>query len=186
VNVRVISATNQDLAVAARDGGFREDLFYRLCTFQIEVPPLRARPDDIPALARAFLATAAARTERPLRWSDPALRRLRTHPWQGNVRELENAVTRLSVLASGPEITEEDVVLLAFGPVVPGRASLPLPTLNIPDLERMAISAALERHGGNKPAAAEELGISLRTLYNRLEKDDQPEEDGAGAIAART
>jgi DNA-binding NtrC family response regulator len=183
VNVRVISASNQDLAVAAREGGFREDLFYRLCTFQIDVPPLRARPDDIPALARAFLATASARTERPLRWSDAALGRLRAHPWHGNVRELENAVTRLSVLASGPEITEEDVELHAFGPVVQGRASLP--TLNIPELERMAISAALERHGGNKPAAAQELGISLRTLYNRLEKDDPAEADGAGAIAAR-
>jgi DNA-binding NtrC family response regulator len=184
VNVRVISATNQDLAAAARDGGFREDLFYRLCTFQIDVAPLRARPDDVPVLARAFLATASARTERPLRWSDAALARLRAHPWHGNVRELENAVTRLSVLASGPEITEEDVVLLAFGPVVTGRGSLP--TLNIPQLERLAISAALERHGGSKPAAAEELGISLRTLYNRLEKDDPTEGDGDAAIAAAT
>jgi DNA-binding NtrC family response regulator len=184
VNVRVISATNQDLAAAARAGAFREDLFYRLCTFQIDVPPLRARRDDIPVLARSFLATANARTERPLRWSDAALERLRAHPWHGNVRELENAVTRLSVLASGPEITEEDVAQLAFGPVVPGRASLP--TLNIAELERMAISAALDRHRGNKPAAAEELGISLRTLYNRLEKDDPAEDEGTGAIATGT
>jgi DNA-binding NtrC family response regulator len=184
VDVRVISATNQDLAAAARDGRFREDLFYRLCTFQIDVPPLRARPDDVPVFARAFLATASARTERPLRWSEAALRRLRAHPWHGNVRELENAVTRLSVLAAGPEITEEDVSLLAFGPVVLGRAALP--TLNIPELERLAIRAALERHAGNKPAAAEELGISVRTLYNKLEKDDPAEEAGAGAIAAAT
>jgi two-component system response regulator HydG len=184
VNVRVISATNQDLAAAVRDGGFREDLFYRLCTFQIDVPPLRARPDDIPALARSFLATASARTERPLRWSDAALGRLRAHPWHGNVRELENAVTRLSVLATGPEVTEEDVTLLAFGPVVLGRAALP--TLNIPELERMAISAALARNGGNKPAAAEELGISVRTLYNRLEKDDPAEDGGAGGVAVGT
>jgi len=181
VNVRLISATNQDLAAATKEGGFREDLFYRLCTFQIDVPPLRARPDDIPVLARSFLATASARTERPLRFSDAALARLRAHPWYGNVRELENAVTRLSVLAAGPELTEEDVALLAFGPVVAGRVALP--TLNIPELERMAIRAALERHGGNKPAAAEELGISLRTLYNRLEKDEPAEDGATGAIA---
>jgi DNA-binding NtrC family response regulator len=184
VNVRLISATNQDLAAAVQNGAFREDLFYRLCTFQIDVPPLRARPEDILILARAYLAAASARVGRPLHFSDAASARLRAHPWPGNVRELENAVTRLSVLAAGPEIAEEDVVLLAFGPVVPVRAALP--TLNIPELERMAIHTALERHGGNKPAAAEELGISLRTLYNRLEKDGSSEDDGADAVAAAT
>jgi two-component system NtrC family response regulator len=181
VNVRVIAATNQDLAATVASGGFREDLFYRLCTFQIDVPPLRARPEDVAVLARSFLAAASARTQRPLSFQSEALARLRAHPWPGNVRELENAITRLSVLAPQPEITADDVAHFAFGPVVAGRAALP--TLNIPELERMAISAALERHGGNKPAAAEELGISLRTLYNRLDKSD-PADDGDGGVAA--
>jgi len=178
VDVRVVAASNQDLAIAVREGRFREDLFYRLCTFQIEVPPLRARPEDIPLLAKTFLAAATARTERVLDWSDGALRRLRAHPWPGNVRELENAVTRISLLARGPEVTDTDVEQLAFGPLVVGRATLP--TLNIPELERLAVHAALERHGGNKPAAAEELGISLRTLYNKL-KESEP---AAAAVQA--
>jgi DNA-binding NtrC family response regulator len=166
VDVRVIAATNRDLAKDVESGRFREDLFYRLATFQIGVPPLRDRPDDIPDLARAFLAEASLKTGRLLAFAEPAVDVLVRHPWRGNVRELENAVTRLSVLAPADTITAEDVLSLAFSPVRVGRQALP--TLRIEELERLAIAAALERHGGDKQAAADEIGISVRTLYNKL------------------
>ena len=166
VDVRVLSATNRDLAADVEAGRFREDLFYRLATFQIAVPPLRQRPDDIPELARAFLAAASAKTGRALSFTEPALAALVRHRWPGNVRELENAVTRLSVLAPVDAITAEDVAAFALGTIRAGRSALP--TLRIEELERLATMAALERHGGDRQAAADELGISVRTLYNKL------------------
>jgi DNA-binding NtrC family response regulator len=176
VDVRGIAATNRDLLREVREGRFREDLYYRLATFQIEVPPLRERDGDIPILARHFLKRAAARAGRRLRFDEAALRHLSTQPWPGNIRELDNAVIRLSVLAEGETITARDVDTLALGApgrgaggVPPGAPGGALPTLRVEELERLAIRAALEKHGGNKTAAAEELGISLRTLYNKLE-----------------
>ena len=166
VDVRVVSATNRDLAADVESGRFRQDLFYRLATFQIAVPALRERPEDVEELARAFVTQASAKTSRALSLTDGALAALARHHWPGNVRELENAVTRLSVLAPEDAITAADVAAFALGPVRAGRP--PLPTLRIDDLERLAIEAALERRGGDRQAAADELGISVRTLYNKM------------------
>jgi len=170
VDVRVVAVTNRDLPAEVRDGRFREDLFYRLSTLQITAPPLRARPEDVAELATSFIAMAGNRSGRRLVFDEPALRALRDHSWPGNVRELENAVTRLSVLVSGDVITAQDVEQYALRPASAGRPGLP--TLNLEELEAIAIAAALEKHKGDKPEAARELGIALRTLYNKLKADE--------------
>jgi two-component system response regulator HydG len=168
VDVRVIAATHRDLFHDVEEGRFREDLYYRLSTFHLDVPPLRERPEDVPVLARTFLARAALKAGRTLVFDEPALRRLAAHPWPGNIRELENAVVRLSVLADGEVITAADVEALAFGRAPAAPAALP--TLKLEKLEELALQAALARHGGDKTAAAAELGISLRALYYKMER----------------
>jgi DNA-binding NtrC family response regulator len=169
VDVRVLAATNRDLLAEVEAGRFREDLYYRLSTIVIDVPPLRARGRDIVQLARAFLAREAAQQGVELELEPAALEALATHPWPGNVRELQNAIARLATLASAPRITLADVERY-----VTARRRLPsgdaLPTLEIEALERLAIEAAMKKHAGNKRAAAAELGVALKTLYNKLER----------------
>jgi len=177
VDVRFVAATHRDLGEAARAGTFREDLYYRLAVLELRVPPLRERRDDIAPLARSFLAREGARTSRPLQFDDAALRRLEAHEWPGNVRELENAIVRLGVLVDGPLVTVGDVedVVFAGGPrAAAGGATAngDLPTLELRELEAMAIDQALRRHDGNKTRAAAELGIALKTLYNKLNARD--------------
>jgi transcriptional regulator with GAF, ATPase, and Fis domain len=168
VDVRVVAATNRDLLDEVARGGFREDLYYRLAALRIAAPPLRERPEDIAVLARAFLARAAERTGRTLAWDEGALRLLATREWPGNIRELENVVTRISVLAAEEVITADAVRELALDEPG-GRPRGGLPTLRLEDLERQAIAQALERHAGDKRAAADTLGIALRTLYNKVD-----------------
>jgi DNA-binding NtrC family response regulator len=168
VDVRVVAATHRDLRAGIEARTFREDLFYRIAVFELDVPPLRERRDDVIALARHFLAREGARSGRPLRLDDSAEAWLASREWPGNVRELENAIVRLAVLARGSviSVSEAQSILEASG----GRARAveELPTLRLRDLERLAIGQALARHGGNKTRAAEELGIALKTLYNKL------------------
>ncbi len=167
VDVRVVSATNRKLMEMVGKGEFREDLYYRVATLVIDVPPLRDRKEDLRVLAASFLARCAARTGRALELQDAALRRLEQHEWPGNVRELENAAERLSVMVDGDRITPELVdryVLRKDG------ASGELPTLDLEELEKRAVVAALARHRGDKRAAALTLGIALKTLYNKLDR----------------
>ena len=146
---------------------YKRQLYYRVATLVLEVPPLRARREDVAGLARHFLARSAARLGRELELDEAALRRLADHDWPGNVRELENAAERLCVMAEGrsigPELVERHVLR---GPS--GRGELP--TVRIEDLERLAIEAALRHRGGDKRAAALDLGIALKTLYNKLDR----------------
>jgi DNA-binding NtrC family response regulator len=167
VDVRVVAATNRDLPSRVRDGQFREDLYYRVATLVIDVPPLRARRSDVTELARAFLARSAARQGRTLGFEPAALVRLADHDWPGNVRELENACERLAVLAEGPLVVAEDIERHVL-PRQPPKGGLP--TLDLDALEALAIREALKRHAGNKLAAALSLGIALKTLYNKLER----------------
>ncbi len=165
VDVRVIAATNQELSRAVQEGRFRADLYFRLSTFPIEIPPLRDRPADIDALAELFLGRAAQRFEKPeLRLSDEARYVLRAHSWPGNVRELENAIERAAILADDVVLPEH---LPSSGTGVAAAGSVASP-LNMRDLERRAIEQALKRNEGNRTHAAKELGISLRTLQYRL------------------
>lgn len=170
VDIRLIAATNQDLHSMVKAGRFREDLFFRLAVLELRVPPLRERRDDIPVLAQRFLAREAGRTDRLLRLTDAAVEALTAEHWPGNIRQLENAMVRVAVLASGPEVDVEEV----RGLLEAGKQEIPppaqLPTLALRDLEQLAIEAALKRHAGNKRRAAEELGIALKTLYNKLNR----------------
>lgn len=158
VKVRVISATNADLAAMIRAGSFREDLFYRLNVIELRLPPLAARPLDILPLAASFLAHGK-------RFEPGAERALLTHPWPGNVRELKNVMARASLLAQGELIRTPDLGL----PCAPPQPQAPAPALDT-EPDREAIAAALARAGGVVSQAAAELGLSRQALYRRMER----------------
>jgi DNA-binding NtrC family response regulator len=176
VDVRLIAATHRDLRAKVQDGSFREDLFYRLAVLEIAVPPLRERPEDVRDLAKAFLAREAQRAERALTFDEAALDRLQQHTWPGNVRELENAIVRLGVLVDGPQVTAADIEAQVFGWRTRSTSTGELPTLDLHELESLAIRAALQRFSGNKPKAAAALGIALKTLYNKLNAAEEEKE----------
>jgi two-component system response regulator FlrC len=173
VDVRVVATTNRDLKEHIAAGSFREDLYYRLNVIPLKVPALRERGGDVLLLAEHFLARYARENNRPgLKLSPEAKRVLAAQPWPGNVRELQNTMERAVLLAAGNEITPEallfdDQAAPAETPAAPGLdLSGPPPTLR--ELERSAISQALEHTEGNRTHAAKLLGISVRTLRNKL------------------
>ncbi len=171
VDLRVIAATNRDLRQMVADGKFQEDLFYRLNVIPIEIPPLRERRDDIPALLEHFVTKHAQRTGRRIeKIDDGVLAGLQQYDWPGNVRELENTIERAVVLSQGPVITSKAVSVL--GPVAPQATGLPSLKLrqNIEWVERETIRRALESAGGVKKDAAELMGISQRALSYYLAK----------------
>ncbi len=182
VDVRVIAATNRDLAADVSIGRFRGDLYYRVNVVTITLPPLRERPEDIPELARYFLHRHAARLGLDIRAITPAaMRRLVEHPWPGNVRELENVIERALVLATGPAIEPEHLADLARARPAPG-PSQPLPPTEpsgladedlsvkrrTAELERQLIRRALERTRGNRTRAAQLLELSHRALLYKI------------------
>ncbi len=172
VDVRVIAATNRNLKSVAAEGRFREDLYYRLNRFPIEIPPLRDRASDIEPLADYFLRRAAVELGKtPPVLARDAVRVLHSYRWPGNVRELENAMERMAILCE-ERVAAGDLAMLH------GEERRPLLWR---DIERQAIEEALRMNRGNRTLAAQQLGISLRTLQYRL-KEYQLEDDGAGAI----
>ena len=181
VNVRVIASTNRDLAKEVAEGRFREDLYYRLHVLPVEVAPLRERPEDITSLAEHFAAVHAAKngSEQPM-FEAEAVRRLQTWSWPGNVRELENVVHRAVILGRDGRVSADDLV---FGPstasvasgVLPGDLDLfdkavatAIADHEMADIERVAILATIESSGGNKTEAARRLGLTARTLSNKM------------------
>jgi DNA-binding NtrC family response regulator len=170
VDVRVIAATNRDLAKEVQEGRFREDLYYRLNVVSIETPPLRVRPTDIPLLALRFLHKYAEENGKTINgFSDAALAQLTQYRWPGNVRELENAIERAVVVCRHAEIRPQD--LAAHVVKTEGRNSDGMPTMpgaTLAELERFAILRTLEYTGGSTSRAAEMLGISPRTIQYRL------------------
>ncbi len=166
VACRVIAATHRDLRVLVEEGRFREDLYYRLDVLRLEVPPLRRRPEDVPALLAHFLAREAPR---PIELSPAALELLVGYGWPGNVRELENEARRLAALGAdrigtrhlSPEVREGRGLARAEGDYS-GKT--------LPDVEREMVAAALRETGGNKARAARRLGIPKTTLYHLLDR----------------
>jgi DNA-binding NtrC family response regulator len=175
VDVRIITATNQDLRAAVQQGRFRSDLYHRLCQIRISVPPLRERAHDIVPLAMHYLTT-----EKPgLTFSDGALQKLTSYSWPGNVRELRNVVVRAGIMSTGPEITVADLPE-EFGEEEFASSLTNLARLD--QLERSAILKALEETDGHQQRAANKLGISKRTLQRKI-KSYALHSQGACSIA---
>ncbi|MCB1773162.1 MAG: sigma-54-dependent Fis family transcriptional regulator, partial [Gammaproteobacteria bacterium] len=176
VNARIVAATHQDLFARAQAGGFREDLAYRLNVIGIELPPLRARPDDIPLLAVALLDKAARHNgQPPARLTAPALDALQRHAWPGNVRELENILTQALVLARDGRITVDHLRFRQpaggqspAGPQVGVDEALVLRTLD--EVEAEHIQRVLDHTGGHKGRTCEVLGISRPALDRKIQK----------------
>ncbi len=167
IDVRVVCATHQNLDSLIQDGGFRQDLYFRISEIRLEIPPLRKRQGDIVTIGRALLQRQAQQQGCSLRgFSDDAIAALDAYEWPGNVRELENRIKRAVIMAEGAQVTAEDLEL-----AVPDE-QIPLSTLRQvrEDAERKALKRALTRADGNMSRAAEVLGITRPTLYSLLEK----------------
>jgi transcriptional regulator with PAS, ATPase and Fis domain len=162
VDVRVVAATNQDLETAVKEGRFRKDLYHRLSQFQLRVPPLRERPEDVTALAEHFLALKTGK----MRFSREALVCLQRYDWPGNVRELRSLVAKLALTSADGEISAKDVLReLSPVPLAPSAVVLPV---DLEGMEEQMIVRALESTGGRRAEAAARLGISRRTLSRKL------------------
>ncbi len=171
VDVRVVAATNRDLNAEVKAGRFREDLFYRLNVVSIEMPPLRARPSDVPLLATRFLERYASENAKAIKGFSPeALQALSGYGWPGNVRELENAVERAVVICRADEIHPVDLPAHVVASTVrrTGDDLPPIPGATLAEIERYAILQTLEHTGGSTARAADMLGISARTIQYRL------------------
>ncbi|MBA1444119.1 MAG: sigma-54-dependent Fis family transcriptional regulator [Gammaproteobacteria bacterium] len=169
VDIRIISATHKDLAERVKQGEFRQDLFYRINVIELTIPPLRERAGDIPLLADKILERLGGKGIKP-KLLDSALDRLKTYPFPGNVRELENILERATTLCENKTLTANDLLL----PETPldhsnTKSDQPLGDM-LGDIERQAIVKALEETHWNRTAAAKRLGMSLRSLRYRLEK----------------
>lgn len=166
VDIRLVCSTNRDLTEMVRNGIFREDLLYRINTIHVEVPPLRERGDDISILADFFLGRFAAKYDKPgLKIDRNSTEMLKNYSWPGNVRELQHAVERAVIMTDGDVLKPEDFMLMPVGSL-PGNDTV----LTLEEMERNMIRAAIGKHGGNLTAAAEELGITRQTIYNKVRR----------------
>ncbi|MGA2582495.1 MAG: sigma-54 dependent transcriptional regulator [Tepidisphaeraceae bacterium] len=179
VNVRVVAATSRDIRKMVEEGKFREDLFYRLNVVSITLPPLRDRPDDIPILMDHFLKEITEQKHTaPRRVSREVMERFQNYRWPGNVRELRNALESMMVLAEGDILTEKDLPdRVAQGTTQTGSPSQIPSGLTMEELERLAISRALDQCAGNRTHAAGKLGISIRTLQRKLRQYEMERKD---------
>jgi DNA-binding NtrC family response regulator len=173
-DVRIVAATNRDLAARGEAGQFREDLFYRLNVFPLDVPPLRRRPEDVVPLANAFLSQFARRYgRRAARLGAGATASLLAHDWPGNVRELENAIQRAVTVTEGDEVTRGDLPPSFTAPpmleAIPSDESA-RDSWSLDEVERDHIVRVLRRQKGNVTNTARQLGISRTTLWRKMHK----------------
>jgi len=166
VDVRVVAATNQNLETAVAEARFRQDLFHRLSQFHLRVPPLRERPEDIVALAEHFLHLKAFGKH----FSEQAISALLSHQWPGNIRELRNLVAKMAMESSETEIDFPRLSSALTGEPAALRQTASMPVGNLDSMEEQMIIKALERTGGHRSLAAEQLGISRRTLSRKLKE----------------
>ncbi|MCG0275285.1 MAG: sigma 54-interacting transcriptional regulator [Thermosediminibacteraceae bacterium] len=175
VNIRIIAATNRDLAEMVRQGRFREDLFYRLDVVSLKIPPLRERPEDIPVLIDYFLKKYSVKNKKVIDFIEPvAVEMMLNYPWPGNVRELKNVVERLVILAEDSKILAEHLpqsIKKYFEDISGNIKKTEIKTLDqvVAEAERQAIKNALKITGNNKAKAAEILGIPRSTLYYKIQ-----------------
>jgi len=171
-DVRVVCATHRLLDEMVAEGDFREDLWFRINTFEIALPPLRERPDDVPLLARHLAARfGAGGGENNEVFAPETLAALESHAWPGNVRELANVIEHAMILCDRLPIAPEHLPQRFASRRVLSAAPKSFGPCTLRELEMRAIHDALDRHAGNKPQAAEELGVSLKTLYNKLNQE---------------
>ena len=186
VDVRLVAATNRDLAAEVKAGRFREDLFYRLNVVSVTLPSLRQRKGDIPALVSHFIEKYAKSYEKQVRGLAPGvLNVLLGHDWPGNVRELEHAIERAVVLAQGPELTADDFPPALQGPRPARSEGALIPGASFAEIEREAILRTLEMVGGSTLRAAEVLGISIRKIQYRLKEYGMSAKELAAAGGAQ-
>jgi DNA-binding NtrC family response regulator len=172
VDARIIATTNMEVTKAVADGQFRKDLYYRLNVIPIRIPPLRDRPEDVTALARHFIEKYnQIHTRRITGVAAEAQRQLQSHPWPGNVRELENVIQRAVLIAAGAELTADCLLFDCDAP----QCQSPMELMTIGEMEKLMIGKALDSVQGNRTKAAEILGISVRTLRNKLQEYRQGE-----------
>ncbi len=174
-DVRVVCATHRDLRQMIADGEFREDLYFRINSFEVRLPPLRERREDIPELALHLLARAARRPpEQVIHLLTPeVMQALQQHDWTGNVRELANVMERALIVSGGNKITPAhlpNLVRRVNTPTRPLMESYDYTPRTLEEIEQEHLLRTLEKHGGNKTLAAAELGISLKTIYNKLNR----------------
>lgn len=166
IDIRLICATNQNLFRMVEQGTFREDLLYRLNTISIEIPPLRERVDDIPELAEFYLSRFTSRYGKEIVGiSSRAMKKLKAYMWPGNVRELKHAIEKAVILSDGSVLDEKD-----FDFHRNESSQQNLVSFNLEETERIVIAAALKKHGGRINETVAELGVSRKTLYNKMKK----------------
>jgi Nif-specific regulatory protein len=170
VDVRIIAATNRNLHEAVNEGAFREDLYYRLNVFPIQVPPLNERKEDIPYLVEHFVEKNAREYAKKLRITPQALELMTRYDWPGNVREMENLIERLAIMVEGPEIDVSDLPSFLHNKSPAPRSCDPESLSRLEEMEKKEIVAALERHRWNQSQAAKELGLTLRQIGYRIRK----------------
>ena len=166
VDIRLISATNKDIPEMIKEGLFREDLFYRINTIHLEIPPLRERGDDLLLFIDAFLHRFASKYQRPeMRMHEQTIEKLRSYHWPGNIRELQHTIEKAVILCESNVIRPKDILVKQTWKPQTVQA-----VPNLEEVERQAIETAILQNNGNLTAAAEQLGISRQTLYNKLKR----------------
>jgi len=173
-DIRLVAATNCDIDAAVADGQFREDLYYRINTLMVTIPPLRERPEDIPVLARHFLKAQSGPTQEPPTLSDSVMEALTAYSWPGNVRELRNVMERVAILRAGEEIRPEDLPTDLTRGRTAEQTNGPTigQTVSLEELERAHIEAVLRLQNWHQGRTAEVLGISPKTLYRKIRTYD--------------
>jgi DNA-binding NtrC family response regulator len=171
IDIRLICATNQPIYEMTQENAFRQDLLYRINTVEIQLPPLRERGDDILLMARHFLREFADKYQTATEGlSAETQQKLKAYHWPGNVRELRHTMERAVIMSEGPILQPGDFNFSAPMQAPAQDDELGLDTLNLDDIEQAAVRKALSKHGGNISRAADELGISRKALYRRIEK----------------